>query len=212
MQPNCNGASLGCAHHYQAREESRVNLLLHQVGVRAIPGLVALIALFVAPALPTGAVTTKTFSCPGWSFMPFAGVDYSMVGNSRVVSAGVTGAQPTIFTCNAALPHGATVTSASFMMVDWSSSAEVRDCKLMRTGLQVGYTQGGSADVLASVTGTGGATKLGDVRFTDSTITNGKVNNNRYAYVLSCVIEPSGGGPDVPWVGLYGASVVYTTG
>jgi len=99
------------------------------------------------------------------------------------------------------------------MLVDWSSQAEVRECKLVRTGLQPGYTQGGSGpDVLATVPATGVTAKSGDLRYTDTSITNGKINNNRYGYTLRCTIDPSGGGPDVPWTGLYGASIVYTTG
>jgi hypothetical protein len=192
--------------------EVRMKSILRQIGTRWIPGFIAVVALFGTPALPTSGAVTRTFSCPGWTFMPFADGPYSMIGNSRVISAGRVDAQSTIFACNASLPHGATVTNVSFMLVDWSAYAEVRDCKLLRTGLQPGYTQGGSLDVLASVPATGVAAKPGDVRYTDTSIINAKVNNNRYGYVLRCTVDPSGGGPDVPWAGLYGASIVYTTG
>ena len=187
--------------------------LVHR-GRRWIPALIAVAALYGlgAPTLPTTGAVARVFSCPGWTFMPFADTPYSMIGNARVISAGLTGAQTTVFTCNASLRHGATVTGVSFALVDWASFAQVANCQLKRTGLQFGYTEGGPGDVLASVPATGEAATPGVVRYTDSTITNGKVNNNRYGYMLRCDIDPSGGAPEVPWVGLFGASIAYTTG
>jgi hypothetical protein len=139
---------------------------------------------------------TGHFSCPGTGFRAVADATRSWPGGS-----GVQTSDGGVFTCNAVLPHGATVRSVSFAVQDATDTAEVM-CKLWRNNL---VTSPGSGSVMGDAGATGVVSAPGDTQLSTAVIADAVVNNSAHTYSLSCTL---GAGFSIR---LWGATVEYTT-
>jgi hypothetical protein len=102
------------------------------------------------------------------------------------------------FTCNAAVPHGATVTAVRFTVFD-NNATKIVSCVLARQAFL------GGLEVMADQSTTGEMNQPGPTQLLDTTITDVTVDNNNFAYSVLCQL--GGTGRDI---GLYGSSIEYT--
>jgi hypothetical protein len=147
-------------------------------------------------ALHTGAV-----SCGATGFVPDdSDVTYTLgSGHWRYL----TGSSIAHFSCEVSLPNKAVVTRVRFTLADFDATAQVSGCRLDRRSLAT--STAANAEVLAAVHATGTSAQPGSVQLTDSTIAHATISNTGYWYTLECAL---GAGPNV---GIYGASISYTT-
>jgi hypothetical protein len=103
--------------------------------------------------------------------------------------------------CALSLPHGATVTTVKFHMIDGLPGQSIDDCIVGRTRLD---PPTGAWQRMAGPMSSGGPFDAGYVTRTDKTIAHSVINDRRFAYWASC--EPSTANTGLL---LYGVSVGY---
>jgi len=149
----------------------------------------------------SAAIQTRTASCAGLSFYPTdSATGYANDGTLRFKSS-YEGIGTGVFRCDPGLPNKAVVTKVQFTLRDATFRGGVYRCGLVRSGLTVATAT--SYQTLASVPDTFEAP--GIVRFTDSSILLGTIDNAKFGYWLECQVA----GEDAS-VGIYGADVIYT--
>jgi hypothetical protein len=148
-----------------------------------------------ADYLLKSAMSTRSFSCSGSVMTPGgSGVMYETGG-------GLLTSRNGFFRCNVVIPDGATITGASATVRDNDSVGTIA-CAVSRQHVDVPTT---ASDSVADV---GMASPQdGDVVLSTTAITNGVVNNARFAYRLSCAL--SGGADADDSLGIFGGRVTY---
>jgi len=164
------------------------------------------IGALLAPAVGGGAQAittyTRTASCSALGgFHPIdSNTKYGYASTTRLYYLGVGSS---FFLCDPGLPNKAVVTKVRFTIYDYSASAEVRNCALVRSGLTP--TTAESLQVLASVPATG-ASYYSDqpLRPSDTSISYATIDNGNFAYWLQCEFSAN-----TSALGLYGADITY---
>ncbi len=141
-------------------------------------------------------VATRHFSCAGtaWESV-FDATVKAVSGSMKYATAGNA-----LFRCSVAIPDGATVTAVNFAVRDTSATFSA-DCDLWRTNT---VTAIGTETQLATVA-TGAAAAPGNVRISDTTITQPTIDNDTFAYFVQCDL-----GTDIN-TGVFSANLTYTT-
>ena len=155
-----------------------------------------------AQSVTPTALHTGTVSCGTTGFVPDDSGSGYTIGSGHWMYW--TGGGSSHFACPVTLPNKAVVTKVQFTVADFDATRQMSGCRLARRSLSA--STAADIDVLAAVHATGISAQPGSVRLTDSTIHHATVNNTGYWYTLECVV---GFGAQV---GLYGASITYTTG
>jgi hypothetical protein len=169
------------------------------------------VGAFLAPAASQAVASTYTrsASCAGLDFYPAdSRTEYDNVGPMRVWRSGDTGnAGSGFFRCDPGLPTGAVVKQVQFTALLQSGDG-MSDCALRRSGLTT--TTATTNDDLGRVSFAGGSTN-GVVRLTDSSISNGTIDNTKWGYWLECSFNSGWAWSTAsPSSGLFGADVIYT--
>ena len=140
---------------------------------------------------------TGHYACPGGSFLATDGATPWARGNAETYAT-QPGVGENLFRCNVALPHGATVSNATFTVADFDPSNDVT-CSLVRVDLldsDIGTTVTMAS---ASTTSTAGPQDVPDL-----TISSPTVDNENFAYFAECLLAGSS------QTTIYGATVEYT--
>jgi hypothetical protein len=106
------------------------------------------------------------------------------------------------FSCNVALPHGATITGVRFAVYDQNPSSNMGPCTLRRLRLTAPIGSGGTMLDAGSSSGS-----PGDMTLSSTAVSDPVVDNDNFSYLLSCAFASSGGA-----LGVYGAIVDYEVG
>lgn len=132
------------------------------------------------------------FSCPSTAWYPEESDDTYWTSGAKRYS---TTYPVSVFHCNAALPHGARVSSVRFSVHD-DANPDFVGCGLTRRNLATHY------EVTMAAVNSGSAS--GDSLQTTTAINAPVVDNKRFTYVLECALFG-----DTANTGFYGASVGY---
>lgn len=144
-------------------------------------------------------VRTGYVSCPASAFTATAsGTSYRIVQDITGMRLEITSGVNTPLACNAAVPHGATVTAIRFTVFD-NSATKIVSCVFARQAFL------GGLEFMADQSTTGEMNQPGPTQLLDTTITDPTVDDNNFAYSVLCQL--GGTGTDI---GLYGSSIEYT--
>jgi hypothetical protein len=165
----------------------------------------ALIAVQFGGATAHGAtMLARSASCTGLNFHPIDSSTTYSYYHSELVRTTSNG--DGWFYCNLELPNNAVVTKVQFTLEDGNAAGAVRYCGLFRNDLDSAHVA--EYQPVAQIPSTGDNAAPHTVRLSTQHITNGRINNSRYAYWAQCQIDTH------PFydkdLGIYGMDVIYT--
>lgn len=157
--------------------------------VAALVGVMLLTQATVSITSPTTAATmqSRTSSCAGYAFQPLDSDTYAGFTPEGVRYGATTGGGSGIFICDPKLPNRAVVTSIRFVLWDDTSSGEITDCGLYRTGTT--DSSGPRVVRMGLAPATGLNARRGRIAVSDSTISSATVNTSSWAYWFQCQVH-----------------------